>query len=82
MLSGLPPFYAKSREQLFKNIVNDTLDIKPYFSNNAVSLLTGLLNKDPSKRLGGGEGDAKEIKNHIFFKEMDWEKLSKKEIKP
>ena len=36
----------------------------------------------PRKRLGGGEGDADELKNHPFFSPVEWEKLMNKEIKP
>ena len=37
------------------------------------SLLRGLLQKDPRKRLGGGNLDAEEIKQHPYFKDVNWE---------
>ncbi len=40
-----------------------------------------MLIRDPLKRLGS-ESDAKEIKSHPFFKEIDWEKLYQKKIDP
>lgn len=42
--------------------------------------ISKLLVKDPRKRLGGGEEDAKELKRHAFFKDLDWDKLERKEI--
>lgn len=42
--------------------------------------ISKLLVKDPRKRLGGGEGDAKELKRHPFFRNLDWNKLVRKEI--
>jgi len=48
----------------------------------ARDLLTKLLSKDPSKRLGSGEGDAKDIKNHPFFKDVNWPRLEKRAIRP
>lgn len=42
--------------------------------------ISKLLVKDPRKRLGGGEEDAKELKRHSFFKTLDWDKLARKEI--
>ena len=36
----------------------------------------------PSKRIGGGEDDAQELKNHPFFSSIDWGKLLRKEVKP
>ena len=44
--------------------------------------MIGLLQRNPQKRLGGGERDAEEIKEHIFFKDVDWDKIYKKQIKP
>lgn len=39
-----------------------------------------LLQKDPVRRLGGGPTDAEEVKNHPFFRSVDWEKLYNKEL--
>lgn len=36
----------------------------------------------PKKRLGHSEGDAHEIKNHPFFKGIDWEKIIEKSFSP
>jgi len=46
------------------------------------SLLTfnQLLEKDPSRRLGAG--GSVEIKKHLFFKSIDWDKIYAKEIEP
>ena len=41
------------------------------------SLLTGLLNRDPTARFG-----ADQVKSHRFFAKIDWEKLDRKEITP
>lgn len=38
--------------------------------------------KDPSKRLGGGPNDAKEIMDHAFFSSIDWSDLVQKKIPP
>jgi hypothetical protein len=40
------------------------------------------LAKNPLKRLGAGPGDADEIKQHPFFKDIDWENVLKRELKP
>lgn len=44
--------------------------------------MTGLLQRDPSKRLGSGEGDADEIKNHPFFHDVNWVDLESGKIPP
>lgn len=42
--------------------------------------ISKLLIKEPRKRLGGGSEDAAELKRHSFFKNLDWNALSKKKI--
>lgn len=51
-----------------------------YLSKEARSLFLGLLERDPKRRLGSSKQDASEIKEHVFFKPLDFEKLSKKQI--
>lgn len=38
--------------------------------------------KQQENRLGAGPRDAEEIKEHEFFKEVNWDRLLKREIKP
>ena len=40
MLTGLPPFFSKDRDKLFKNIKTANLKYPTYLSQNAISLLT------------------------------------------
>lgn len=47
---------------------------------DVADFISKLLVKDPRRRLGGGEEDAKELKRHAFFKCLDWSKLANKEI--
>lgn len=37
---------------------------------------------DPDSRLGGGAGDAEEIKRHPWFAGVDWKLIETKQIKP
>ena len=82
MLTGITPYYDKNQSVLFYNIEKGKLVIPQYISENAKSLLEGLLQKDPKKRLGGGIRDSEEIKEHIFFKDVDWNKVYEKKLKP
>ena len=36
----------------------------------------------PANRIGGESGNAQIIKDHIFFRDIDWEKISRKEVTP
>ncbi|KAK2465353.1 hypothetical protein APHAL10511_002707 [Amanita phalloides] len=81
MLAGLPPFYDEVTDKMYEKILNDPLVFGPEFSSEARSILTGLLNRDPKRRLGVNGAD--EIKRHSFFhKHVDFKLLSGKKIQP
>ncbi|KAI5989127.1 kinase-like domain-containing protein [Pisolithus albus] len=82
MLSGLPPFYDGRSHSVFAlKILTDPLVFGPDIGAEARSILTSLLNRDPTKRLG--VNGAEEIKKHPFFeKHIDFKKLLQKKIQP
>ena len=82
MITGLPPFYSRNRETMFEKIMKAELNFPPFMSENAKNLLSRLLIRDPKERLGSGERDAIELKEHPFFQEMDWEGLASGRIMP
>ncbi|KAG6891660.1 AGC protein kinase Gad8 [Termitomyces sp. T32_za158] len=81
MLAGLPPFYDEVTDDMYRKILNDPLVFGPEFGPEARSVLTGLLTRNPSKRLG--VNGAEEIRRHPFFKNhIDFNKLLQKRIIP
>ncbi|GAB4821286.1 hypothetical protein N2152v2_008332 [Parachlorella kessleri] len=80
MLCGVAPFRAKGRNALQKLITNGKAKFPSYLSTEALSLLKGLLQKDPSKRLGYGPGGSAEVMGHAFFRHVDWKKLERREV--
>ena len=77
LLTGKPPFYKASRDSLFDCIKNSyNLEVPTHVSPVAVNLMGKLLNKIPEKRLGVKNMD--DLKNHEFFKSIDWIKLKEK----
>ncbi|XP_051780918.1 serine/threonine-protein kinase Sgk1 isoform X1 [Erpetoichthys calabaricus] len=81
MLYGLPPFYSRNTAEMYDNILNKPLQLKPNISNSARHLLEGLLQKDRTKRLGAKD-DFMEIKVHIFFSPINWDDLNAKKLTP
>ena len=82
MMTGLPPFYSKDRDKLFNNIKQGNIKYPVYLSKDAVSILQAFFTQDPDKRLGSGPDGIKNIKTHPFFKNIDWEAIFNKKIKP
>lgn len=82
MLTGMPPFFSKDRDKLFKSIKSGSVKYPKFLSKNAVSLLEGLFIKDPDKRLGSGQTGVEDIKRHPFFASIDWNAILNKKIKP
>jgi len=80
MLTGLPPFYSQNINIMYQKILNGELRFPSYVSADAQSLLEGLLTRDVDKRLGSNT--SQDVKKHPFFKDIDWEKLEKKEMEP
>ena len=80
MLLGAPPFYDKNRNKMFNKILSDKLTFPKKLSKNCKSLIKGLLEKDPNKRLGFN--GIKEIINHPWCLDIQWEKIKHKEIEP
>jgi serine/threonine protein kinase len=78
MLTGLPPFYDKNRNQILNKILKDRhIEFKEYMTKEAKDLIKRLLTKDPKRRLGSKRGAA-EIKEHPFFDCIDWELVEKR----
>lgn len=80
MLSAVPPFYSKKRDEIYDKIRFKNPNYYPYHSASAVDLIAKLLTKDPAKRLGA-KRDAEEIKSHPFFADIDWVKMAQKMCK-
>jgi serine/threonine protein kinase len=82
MCCGWSPFYAEDTQQMYKNIAFG----KVRFPRDALSaegrnFVKGLLNRNPKHRLGAND-DARELKAHAFFSDIDWSELLKKNVPP
>nr|AML79617.1 putative LOV domain-containing protein [Neurachne munroi] len=73
MLYGRTPFRGKNRKKTFYNILHKDLTFPSSIpvSLAAKQLIHGLLQRDPSSRLGSTAG-ANDIKQHPFFEDIYW----------
>ena len=83
MMIGYPPFFSESSTETCKKILDwrKTLNIRPEanISKEAEDILRKLIN-DPETRLGTNGAD--EIKNHPFFKGIDWNHIKETLVPP
>uniref|UniRef100_A0A673GWL9 non-specific serine/threonine protein kinase n=1 Tax=Sinocyclocheilus rhinocerous TaxID=307959 RepID=A0A673GWL9_9TELE len=82
MMCGRLPFYNQDHEKLFELILMDEICFPRTLGPEAKSLLSGLLQKDPKQRLGGGPDDAKETMQHKFFAGIEWQDVYEKKLVP
>ena len=52
LLVGLPPNYNEDKNIMYYNIVNEEPEYPSHLSEPAITLLKGLLEKEPENRLG------------------------------
>ncbi|XP_041968852.1 protein kinase C isoform X2 [Aricia agestis] len=81
MLAGQPPFEADNEDELFESILHDDVLYPVWLSKDAVNILKGFMTKNPARRLGvlGGAGG---IRAHAFFRDMDWDALAQRRLRP
>lgn len=81
MLFGMSPFKGRNFKQRIKNICVEELKFpsSPTISDEAKDFIKQLLSKNPRKRLG--TKDSNEIKNHEWFKDIDFDELLSKKAK-
>ncbi|CAR23982.1 cAMP-dependent protein kinase type 3 [Lachancea thermotolerans] len=75
MLAGYTPFYDSNTMKTYENILNAQLQFPPFFHADVQDLLSQLITRDLSKRLGNLQNGSEDVKNHPWFSEVVWEKL-------
>ena len=81
MIAGIDPFNDEDPMLIYQKILKGKIKFPSSFPSNAKSLVKHLLVQDLSKRYGNLKGGVADIKNHRFFKDLDWNALIKYKIK-
>jgi serine/threonine protein kinase len=83
LLTGSPPFTGNNHAKIQEKIIRQKLALPYFLGPDAKDLLTRLLRKEPSKRLGYHmPKDLETIKKHRFFRKIDWKALARRELDP
>ena len=77
MLSGYLPFKILRGERISKKVYEKKIKMFSHFTNPAKDLIKKLLVINPEKRIGFNQ-----IKNHEFFKGINWDNIESKIIEP
>ncbi|KAF7726218.1 camp-dependent protein kinase catalytic subunit [Apophysomyces ossiformis] len=82
MLAGYPPFYDDSQFKLYEKIITCRPNFPAHFSATVVDLLKHLLTTDLSSRFGNLKAGYRDVIEHAWFNEIDFEKLTHRNVKP
>ena len=86
LLTGQQPFGRPSEDAMaiMRRIINPSWEVNfpSYLSKNAVSFISGLLQRKPSQRLGHSALGVAGIKAHPWFHNFPWEQLRSRKLAP
>jgi len=82
MLAGYPPFYDENPFGIYQKILAGKIEFPNHFDVNAKDLVKKLLSADRTKRFGCLKAGAADIKQHKWFKGIDWDRLFARKVKP
>ncbi|XP_075569629.1 protein kinase C delta type isoform X2 [Pelecanus crispus] len=78
MLIGQSPFHGDDEDELFESIRVDTPHYPRWITKESKDILEKLFERDPTRRLGV----TGHIRDHPFFKTINWMALEKREVDP
>jgi serine/threonine protein kinase len=82
MCTRTPFFHQKGRKAIFQGIIKADPQFPMHFSASSQDVISKLLAKEPTERLGMLAGRAADIQGHPWFADLDWDLLSKRELPP
>ncbi|CAI4210797.1 unnamed protein product [Parascedosporium putredinis] len=82
-LTGYPPFWHQNPMEIYKQIVNKPIVFpsEPALSPESKDLISQFCIVDRSKRLGNISGGAGRVKEHAFFREVNWDDVANRRSK-
>lgn len=82
MSFGSTPFFSHQYENIYKNIVTNYYKFPNSFSFELKDIISNLLQLDLSRRYGNLRNGANDIKDHKWFRQIEWLSLFNKNLEP
>jgi len=80
MIVGYPPFVDEDPMGIYQKILSGKIVFPKIFDKNAKALVKKLLTADLGKRYGNLKNGVDDIKQHKWFKDINWQTLEEKKI--
>lgn len=80
--AGYSPFYAQNQMHMMEKIVAGKYKVPSSFSQDLKSIISNLVQCDLSKRFGNLKNGPADIKNHVWFKLVNFDALYLQKIEP
>ncbi|KAG9258739.1 kinase-like domain-containing protein [Emericellopsis atlantica] len=82
-LTGYPPFWHQNPMEIYKQIVEKPIlfPVEPRISDEAQDIIRSFCTVDRSRRLGNISGGAQRVKDHPFFRSVNWEDVYNRRTK-
>ena len=81
LVNGLPPFNQEDAYQMYKAINDVKFHFSPRNDASFRSVVSGLLRRMPAGRLGMGKSGVREIKQHPWFAEINWNAAAQQRLR-
>ena len=75
LLVGQPPFWDQNPLKIYEQIIEGKVRYPSAMPRDARDIIAGLCTVEVSKRLGNIKGGANTVKQHPWFKPIDWDQL-------
>ncbi|KAJ8099323.1 kinase-like domain-containing protein [Lipomyces tetrasporus] len=80
MLTGYTPFYDQTPMRTYEKVLQCEVRYPNYILPEARDLLSNLVTRDLTRRLGNLANGSADVKNHPWFGEVDWDRVLSKRI--
>lgn len=79
-LVGQPPFWDQNPMKLYELVCKGSISYPSTMSADAKDIVGKLCCLDPARRLGNMKGGSADVKGHAWFKNIDFNKLYRREM--